>query len=228
MVSFRKITRVVLGHLFLFHSLCCMGQNVYNSGTIYYNMDTMRCVDKDIRFWDGDILKPYSGDKDSTSLYCVLREKIEVPIVIFNNDNINHLLDSCFFDTTMRVSLQYPDSSGYFIELYIFENQEDTSMLGLAIRPCSNYYMAELLSDFFRNDVYYEWYGYKAKELLGCFYWNNILCVISSQGWIDSKRVCCLFSHTKSTITLALFSPIVFRVSKYTPPTYYYYFHNCD
>lgn len=189
-------------------------------------MDTTRCVDRDIRFWKGDKTNTDSCGIDSSSLCCILKEKIEVPIVILNDEKVYHLLDSCLTDTALMNHTQFPDSSGYFVELFVFE-MYDSLKLGLKVRPYSNYYMADVLSNF-RNDVYYEWYGYKAKELWGCFFLNNVLCVISSQGWVDKKRASCLFSLTESALMLALFSPIITKVSKHIQSTYYSCLLNCD
>lgn len=216
---------IILGIVFT-HSMECTGQNTYKS-SIYYNMDTVRCVDKDVRFWEGGMLKFYEGNPDSTGLYCTFKKNIEIPVVAINDDNVVHIIDSCIIDATKNDFFQFPDSSGFFIELHIFEVPEDSLMLGLAVAPYPNYYMAEVLSNY-RNEVFYEWYGYKEKELHGCFFINNILCVISSQGWVDYTRASCLFPSTESRMTLALFSPIRMIVSNNTWSKCYYYFSNCD
>ena len=190
-------------------------------------MDTIQCVDKDVRFWEGNKLKPYAGNPDSSELYCTFKRNIDIPVVTINDDNIVHLIDSCIIDATKNNYLQFLDSSGYFVELHIFEVAEDSLMLGIAAAPYPNYYMAEILSGY-RNDLFYEWFGYKEKELQGCFFMNNILCVISSQGWVDYKGASCLFSQTESTITLALFSPIRVIVPNNNWSKFYYYFSNCN
>jgi len=228
MASICKIVKNVFEGIVVSLSLQCAGQNIYNSGTVYYNMDTIRCIDNDTRFWEGGKINPHSGNPDSSSLYCTAKETVTVPFVTVNDENIVRMVDSCQFDAAKNDYLLFPDSSGYFVELYLFERTDDALPLGLAIKPYSNYYMADILSGF-RNDVFCEWYGHKEKELLGCFFQNNILCVITYQGWLDSNRVSCLFFQIESTLTLALFSPIVTEVSLATMPDYYYYyFHDCE
>lgn len=206
-------------------SFGCIGQNIYDSRTIYYNMDTLQCVDKDSRFWEGDELNIHAGNPDSSGLYCVFSKDIDVPFVTVTDDSIIRLLDSCLIHATKNDYLQFPDSSGYFIELHIFEPKEDSLRLGVVATPHPNYYMAEILSGF-RNDLYYEWYGYREKDLQGCFFVNNILCVISSPGWMDYKKASWLFPQTESTITLKLFSPIICLVKDDPPQRGFYYYFN--
>ena len=227
MESICKIVKATLWCIVFALSFKCLGQNIYNSRTIYYNMDTLRCVDKDVRFWEGDKIIPYAGNPDSSTLYCISKGTIEIPIVRVNDDKITLLIDSCLINATKGSYLQFPDSSGYFVELHIFETKEDSLMMGIVATPYSNYYMADVLLSF-RNDTFYEWYGYKEKDLHGCFFRNNILCVISSQGWLDYERIACFFSQTESKITLALFCPLVHAVHDHIQAGSYCYFRDCN
>ena len=228
MVHICKIIRTILWGMILSHPFGCIGQNVYNSRTIYYNMDTMQCVDKDARFWGGDSLNIHAGNPDSTGLYCVLADNIEVPLVTVNDDNIIHLLDSCLIDATKDIFLQFPDSSGYFVELEIINVVEDSLKLKIAITLHPNYYMAEILSRDL-NEIVYELKGFKLWELHGCFFRNDILCVIVTRGGMDYKRASCLFSQTESTIMLAIYSPFIWLVTDEYPVhgSYDYYFKDC-
>lgn len=225
MVSICKIVKNVFGGIVVSLSLQCTGQNIYNSRTVYYNMDTTRCIDNDTRFWEWGEINPNSGNPDSSGLYCTEKETVTVPFVTVNDDKIVRLIDSCQVDAAKSDCLLFPDTSGYFVELHFFENTDDTLSLGMVITPYSNYYMADILSSF-RNDVFWKWYGHKEKELFGCFFQNNILCVITYQGWLDKDRFSRLFSTTESKIKLVLFSPIVVKVSSQIQSKCYYW--DCD
>ena len=197
---------------FFIHSFECIGQNVYTSKAIYYNMDTTRCVENTAGFLEGDKKKSLSGNSDSAGSYCVFKRNINLPIVTVNDDNIIQLLDTCIFNAIKDDHLQFPDSSGFFVELLLFEKNDDSLSFGVQATPISNYYMAEILSSW-RNDVIYEWYGNEEKELQGCFFLNDILCVVTNYAWFNYERASCLFSITHSTLRLSLFSPIITIVS---------------
>lgn len=189
-------------------------------------MDTVRCVNNDVRFWEGNELMPYSGNPDSAGLYCIFKKAIDIPIVTVNNESIIYLIDSCLIDAVRSNYLQFPDSSGYFIELLFSEKKGDSLVSVMSITPVSNYYMAEILSSD-RNEMLYEWYSCNEKNLQGVFFLNNILCVITSYGCFDYERVSCLFSQTQSTIKLALFSPIRMIVSNNIWSHSYHHIYNC-
>lgn len=209
-------------------SFGCIGQNVYKSNIVYYNMDTARCVDYDARFWEGGKFNTYAGNPDSINLYCVLKKNLELPIVTINDDKIKSILDSCLTDAPKCNYLKFPDTSGYYVEILIGEKSNDSSMLDLSITPYSNYYMATSLG---KHEFFYEWFGYYEKNLRGCFFMNDILCVVISLCKMDyGEKASCLFSQTNSTLRLALFSPI--RPIVLQDPGYYPKFYsninNCD
>ena len=226
-----KIIRKSIWVIVLLYSLGCMGQNIYNSETIYYHIDTTQCVDKDARFWKGDTLNKYAGSRDSIGLYFTFKEYDDVPIVTVNDENIIRLIDTCIINALKTNYLQFPDSSGYFVELLIFDKKDDSLTLGIKALPISNYYMGEVLTNWRRNDIMYEWYGRKSKYLRGCFFWNNILCVVDSWGYIDYERASCLFTPTHSTIRLALYYTLIYKLdttSSWTKFNRYYFFPNCS
>lgn len=223
MVSFRRIIRTSILGIFLIIDIGCLGQNIYASD-IYYNMDTARCVDNEVQFWESRRSHPHSGSSDNAYMYCTFKKYIDIPIVTVNEDSIIHLIDSCLIDAKRRQYLQFPDSSGCFVELVFYP---DSLMNILAITTISNYYMAEILSSD-RNEVFQEWYGCNEKNIQGAFYLNNILCVIASYGLFDYGRASCLFSQTQSNIRIALFSPIKMMVLDDTLSSFDYYFPNCD
>lgn len=224
MGSFCKIIRISILGIFLITDIGCLGQNIYASSDIYYNMDTARCVDNEVRFWEWRESHPHSGKSDSAYMYCTFKKYIDIPIVTVNDDSIIHLIDSCLIDAKRRQYLQFPDSFGCFVELVFYP---DSLMNILAITTISNYYMAEILSSD-RNEVFQEWYGCNEKNIQGAFYLNNILCVIASYGLFDYGRASCLFSQTQSNIKIALFSPIKMMVLGDTLSSFDYYFPNCD
>lgn len=226
MESIRKIMMSILLGLIFMHSLDCTGQNIYGSETIYYNMDTLRCIDNDSRFWEGDKLISDSGNPDSATLYCTFKKNIDIPIVTVNDYNLVRILDTCLYEVSKYDYLHFPDSSGYFVEIRVFDRQGDSSKFGLSINPIPNYYMADILSSF-RDDAYNEWFGYNEKNVQGCFFLKNILYVITSYGWVDYNRASCLFSQTESTIKLSLYSPIRRIVTNERWNNYSYFFHNC-
>lgn len=230
MESIRKIVISFLGVIALSHSVGCVGQNIYNSNSVYYNWDTLLCVDEKVSPKKDDEHKPYSGSSDSIRYYyshCKFNKTIDLPIVTVTDENIINKIDSCLIDAYQSDYLLFPDSSGYFIELYIYE-PDDSLSLGMSITPFSNYYMAEILSDW-RNDVVNEWFGRNYKDLHACFYKNGILCIVTSSGRINYKRASCLFPNTQSSIKLVLFSPIIGIVngSHVTQLKYYYFFREC-
>lgn len=224
MESICKIIRTCLWGILFSNSFGCLGQNIYSSSDIYYNMDTARCVDNEVRFWEWRESHPHSGNSDSAYMYCTFKKYIDIPIVTVNDDNIIHLIDSCLIDAKRRKYLQFPGSFGCFVELVFYP---DSLMSILAITTISNYYMAEMLSSD-RNEVFQEWYGCNEKNIQGAFYLNNILCVITSYGLFDYGRASCLFSQTQSSIRIALFSPIKMIVLDDTLSSFDYYFPNCD
>lgn len=224
MESICKIIRTFIWVTFLFIDIGCLGQNIYDSSDIYYNMDTTRCVNNDVRFWEWRETHPHMGNFDSAYMYCILKKYIDIPIVTVNDDSIIHLIDSCIIDAKRRKYLQFPDSLGYFVELVFYP---DSLMSMLAITTVSNYYMAEMLSSE-QNEVFQEWYGCNEKNIQGAFYLNNILCVIASYGLFDYGRASCLFSQTQSSIRIALFSPIKMIVLDDTLSSFDYYFPDCD
>ena len=219
-----KMIKASIVSIFLFSTFECLGQNIYGSYDIYYNMDTTWCVNNDAGTWEGSELKPHSGNPDSTGLYCIFKEYIDIPIVTVNDDSIIHLIDSCIIDAKRRKYLQFPGSFGYFVELVFYP---DSLMSILAITTISNYYMADVLSSD-RNEVFQEWYGCNEKNIQGAFYLNNILCVIASYGLFDYGRASCLFSQTQSNIRIALLSPIKMIVLDDTLSSFGCYFPNCD
>lgn len=218
--------KAILFIIVLSLSFVCFGQNIYDSRTTYYNMDTIRCVDRDIRFWEDDKITSYSGNPDSTSLYCIFKEKIEIPIVTVNDDNIFQIIDSCLIDATESNYLQFPDTSGCFVNIYISKTKADHSRVCMSVTPFSNYYMAEVLLGY-RENTFYDWYGYKERVLHGCFFRDDILCVITSSGRLNNNIASCLFLKTESKMTLMLFSPIVTAVTDQTESVFYYY-HDCN
>ena len=224
-----KIIRKSVLAAVLLYSLGCMGQNIYNSETIYYHIDTTQCVDNDARFWKGDTLNEYAGSRDSIGLYFRFRENVDIPIVTVNDDNIVRIIYSCIIDASKTNDLHFPDSSGYFVELLIYQKRDDSLTLCLQATPYCNYYMADVLSDW-RDDIVYEWFGRKTKNLQGCFFLNDILCVVASSGMVDYERASCLFTPTQSTIRLALFYPIIQKVRGYyhSRPRSDYYFYGCN
>lgn len=224
MGSFCKIIRTSILGIFLIIDIGCLGQNIYASSDIYYNMDTARCVDNEVQFWERRESLPHSGNSDSAYMYCTFKEYIDIHIVTVNDDSIIHLIDSCIIDAKRRNYLQFPDSLGYFVELVFYP---DSLMSMLAITTISNYYMAEMLSSE-QNEVFQEWYGCNEKNIQGAFYLNNILCVIASYGLFDYGRASCLFSQTQSSIRIALFSPIKMIVLDDTLSSLDYYFPDCD
>lgn len=221
---FFKIIRTSILGFFLIIEIEGLGQNIYASSDIYYNMDTARCVDNKARFWEWRESHPHSGNSDNAYMYCTFKKYIDIPIVTVNDDSIIHLIDSCLIDAKRRKYLQFPDSFGCFVELVFYP---DSLMSILAITTISNYYMAETLSSV-RNGVFQEWYGCNEKNIQGAFYQNNILCVIASYGLFDYGRASCLFSQTQSNIRIALFSPIKMIVLDDTWSSFDYYFPNCD
>ena len=226
MESICKIVIIILFGFFFTHAIECVGQNIYDSKTIYYNMDTLRCVDNDIRLVEGNKLISNSDNLDSAWLYCTLNTHIDIPIVTINDNNLIHILDSCLFEASKWNYLQFPDSSGFFVELLIFDKTDDSLKLGLSINPISNYYMTETLLSF-RNEAYNEWYGYNEKNIQGCFFLDNILFVIISFGWVDYDRASCLFPQTSSTIRLSLYSPIRSLLRHDIWFKEYYFFQKC-
>jgi len=231
MESICQIIRAVILGLLLFHSVDSRGQNIYNSKSVYYNMDTLRCVDNNARFREGDRLMTHSDNTDSLDYYwkhCIFKKDIYLPILKVIDENLLIKLDSCLIDASICDHLRFPDSSGYFIELYVYDKSYDTSSLSISITPFSNYYMAQrLLCDM--NEVLFEWFGYNDKDLQGCFYLDDILCIVTSSGKLNYRKASCLFSLTQSTLQLALYSPIIsiVKASHATRPEYYYYFKEC-
>jgi len=219
--------RAFIWGMIISHSFGCVGQNVYNSGTIYYNMDTLRCVDKDVRFWDGDKLNPKAGNPDSIGLYCTTRIKIDVPVVTATDDNLNLWLDSCLVDASKSDYLQFPDSSGYFVELLLFDKKEDSSYLGISATPYSNYYMGMILPGW-QDEVVYEFYGHPEKVLHGCFFINDILFVVTSYWGMDYGKAACLFPPSQSSLQLVLFTPVVIKITNSAQSSHEYFFIPCD
>lgn len=227
MVSICKITKFAFEVMFLLHTFACVGQNVYNSKTVYYNMDTSRCADKAVRLCEGDKSHTSVGNSDSIGKHCKYKKSMVLPIVTVNDVKVTHVIDSCLTNAAKSDYLKFPDSSGYFIELLIFEKPDDSSMLEMIITPISNYYMSWTLANDI-NDVLYEWYGYREKNLQSCFFSNGILCVIASFGNVDYERAACLFPHTQSTIQLELFEPAVMKITTHgNTKSEYYYFKVC-
>lgn len=129
MESICKIIKTILGGIMALLTFECLGQNIYDSPTVYYNTDTTRCVkDRD----------ESTLSKDSSGLYCEFFASVEMPILKVEDEQLINMIDSCV-DAAMGY-LQYPDSSGYFVELNLFHN-DDSSVIEFVIRPYSNYYM---------------------------------------------------------------------------------------
>lgn len=190
-------------------------------------MDTMRCVDQNVRFWEGDNLIPHSVNSDSVGLYSISTKNMEIPFVKINDSNIINKLDTCLIEASRCDYLQFPDSSGYFVELFVFEETDDSLKLGMSIKPISNYYMAEHLASW-RNDIVYDWYGHNDKDVQGCFFMNDILCVVTSFGGMNYEKASCLFSDTDTKLRLVLLSPKIMKVTRGNQPEYSYYFNACD
>lgn len=229
MVSICKIKRFILWGMFFTHSFGCVGQNVYNSKTIYYNRDTIWCVDKDDRIREGDKTKFLLDNYEKPYLYCEFKKNIDIPIVTVNDDNIIHLIDSCINTALRSNDLQYPDSSGFFVELLIYDKRNDSLTLGIEATSYRNYIMANVLK-IDLNDILNEWFGYNAKDVHGCFFRNDILCIVTSLGNTDYKRASCHFSDTQDSLRLVLFSPIIWAIPEKQSDyyQYYYYFNECN
>lgn len=197
MESIRKIIKTMIGGILLFYAFESIGQNIYDFPTIYYNTDTNRCVmNRDEN----------SLVKDSNGLYVKFFASVEIPILEVNDSRLVKMIDSCV--DAAKGYLQYPDSSGYFVELILYERHDDSTALEFSIRPFSNYYMGyEILSDW--DEAYYEWYGHGFKDLQGGFFLNNILCIVASAHWVDYERASFLFSPTQETIKLMMYRPTV-------------------
>lgn len=211
----------------LSHSLGCMGQNVYNSSTVYYNMDTLRCVDNNVQFWE----RFNAGNIDSAGWYCTFKKYIDLPVLKVNDDFIFHLIDSSLNEVPEWDDLQFPDSSGYYIEISIYEKRDDSSMLVLSVSPSSNYYMSNFVINP-HEEVVYEWFGIRLHNFEGCFYYNNILCIVESDGRLDyENKASCLFANTQSSIRIELYSPVlqIVQEGSYVAPRFWdYFFHKCD
>lgn len=195
MESIRKIIKIMFLGIMVICAFEGVGQNIYEFPTLYYNMDTNRCVkDRD----------ESTLAKDSIGLYCEFWASVEMPILNVEDKQLINMIDSCV--DAAKGYLQYPDSSGYFVELILFERYDDPNVIGFAVRPISNYYMGILIVDDL-DAACYEWFGYGNKDLHGGFYWNNVLCVVASSFRVDFMRASCLFSPTQDTMKLKLYRP---------------------
>lgn len=218
MESICKIIKTILGGIMALLTFECLGQNIYDSPTVYYNTDTTRCVkDRD----------ESTLSKDSSGLYCEFFASVEMPILKVEDEQLINMIDSCV-DAAMGY-LQYPDSSGYFVELNLFHN-DDSSVIEFVIRPYSNYYMGfQVVSEW--DETFFEWYGHGYKDLQGGFFWNNILCVVASYHWVDFKRASCLFSPTQDVLKLKLYRPTEILIDldpERISVKGDYYFDECD
>lgn len=220
-----KIIKAVIFLFAISKSVGIFCQNIYDSRTIYYNMDTLLCVDKTVRPTDGDTLMTLSGKPVCNWRCCRLEETITLPVLEVLDSNMLPFIETCIAENS-NDALQFPDSSGFFVLLHLSDRFVDSSKSCMGVHPFSNYDMGSILAD---DKVIHEFIGHRSRELHGCFYLGDILCVVTSFHEEDFKMASCLFSNIDSEITLMLYSPIVAMVSlKNVLHGGDYYYTTCD
>lgn len=221
-----KLVRVVSCCLILFCTLICRGQNVYNLETEYYNMDTSWHKDNESLLLLDEISRQHQSNLGTDCRYCYLKKKLELSVLTLNDSRILQLVDSVLNEALKCRPLYSPEYYGFFVELELFHNDVDTSVVTIDIRVKSNYDMHWAFANW-RDEILYEWYGHYEKNVLGCFFRNNILCVVTAQGGRDFESASCLYTYGQSSITLSIYAPVKPLVTRYRWPNADYLFPKC-
>lgn len=200
-----KITK-----LFVTLSLCLISihlyaQNRYDIPNVYYNMDTTNClvIEEDNRVESNE--ESLNILSDTSRLYRqIFKRDLSLPIVEIRDSSVFKYIDTLINESLKDGSVLFPDTSGVFVNLVFFRNDNDTQNMNLHVTPFANYYLYDVIFPL-GYESFYKWYGYYEYSNVGCFFHNNILCIVRLFKTIGTSSMSCHYIETGETILLRIF-----------------------
>lgn len=200
------------------------GQNYYNSRDVYYNMDTVGSIIQGKEYLD-TVDMNFDGEHFSDPKYnrTLLMESISLPIIEILDTSITQAIGSHISEALNAPHLMFPDTSGIFVVVSFSQNkQEDKTKLDAYITAYSNYYLYNASRSPW-DDALYEWYGYSAYTNVGCFFYDDVLCIVRLCNPMgpNSSRIQCRYRETAEKMTLNIYKKTfeIIEYGYYSPTT---------
>lgn len=147
-----------------------------------------------------------------------------MPIVVMQDSSVVKTIDSLLATLDNNYTL-FPDSSGIFMDLAFYEENDLHQNIAMDIIPYQNYYMSEILFPT-GCEILLEWYGHYASSIVGCFFYKNILCLVRYY-YSSTMFPQCHYYETGDSIQLNLFQDEVLRWKELDPPKAHILFPLC-
>ena len=212
-----KLKRLLVLSLVLLTGTPAISQNYYPGSAEYYNMDTTNSKLVARNFFEGytvfDTI-PISVIPDK--LYNIYRMSLSVPLLSVKENDLFYMLKSAMEKSLsdesflLPVTSDYYDTSGYFIDIMFYDENQDSSVI--RIIPTLNYYMYNVLSGLQRSGV----------NLAGCFYYDSLLCIVHSDYDVEPHNLNCYWDITDSSQRINIYQKefewLIFKDSVYYFP----------
>lgn len=184
-------------------SIPIYGQNRYDIPNVYYNMDTANCfVIKTDNGYGANGQKIEIQPNALRSCRYVFKKQLSLPIVEVLDSSILMSIDALIGETIEDGNVFFPDTSGFCIDLTFA--YEDEGEMKVYISPYANYYIYDVL--FSETDkILFEWYGRYSHTNVGCFFYNEILCIVRLYNVPIAPQAQCYYSETSDSVQLNVF-----------------------
>lgn len=212
-----KLKRLLVLSLVLLTGTPAISQNYYPGSAEYYNMDTTNSKLVARNFFEGytvfDTI-PISVIPDK--LYNVYKMSLSIPLLSVKENDLLCILKSVLQKSFSDMFFLAPstsgdyDTSGYFVDITVYDDST------IRVIPTLNYSMYNLLSGAQRSGV----------NLVGCFYYDSLLCIVYSWYDVDPHNLNCYWDITDSYQRINIyqkeFERLIFKDS-----VYYFHIKKC-
>ena len=131
-----------------------------------------------------------------------LKKQLSLPIVEVLDSSILMSIDALIGETIEDGNVFFPDTSGFCIDLTFA--YEDEGEMKVYISPYANYYIYDVL--FSETDkILFECYGRYSHTNAGCFFYNEILCIVRLYNVPIAPQAQCYYSETSDSVQLNVF-----------------------
>lgn len=203
-----------IAKLFVTLSLCLISihlypQNRYDISNVYYNMDTANClvIEQDNRGTINEGTRYILSD--TSRLYRqVFKLQLSLPIIEVLDSSIILYIDTLVNESIEDGNVWSPDTSGICIVIdFSYENEQS---MKLYISTIANYYLYGFLFPI-GYEVLFEWFGRYNYTNVGCFFHNDILCIVRLHNVPITPQAQCYYTETVDSILINLFEDKVIK-----------------
>jgi len=218
MENIRKIKQIIPLFYILLVGETAWSQNYYSNSKVYYNMDTTNCIPEARDFFAGwdvlDSLPILTVEK----LYNVYKTTLNIPLLEIKKMQLYQIIEESLKESLIDGAILSPDTSGYFVYL-IFESDTLNSQYKVRVIPTSNYYMYDMLTE---PQQYYLY------NVIGCFYYDSILCVMQSCCSGEKIDEDCLWEKTGVDQQIRIYQQELEFSMEYYGPVSYFHVKSCE